>query len=136
MPEWDWEANERCGWYPDQITLGSRRKVHWVVHDECRLGLVHKWQASPLMRVSRHSGSPFLSGNAVCACNSLAVQCPEAADLWHYGLNGALTPHDVTVQSMQVVFWQLHDGRQWQQAVRPVVLRVQRRCFSEAHEVL
>ena len=47
LAEWNWEANVKCGWHPDQITLGSHKKVHWAVHDECKLGLVHRWQASP-----------------------------------------------------------------------------------------
>ena len=81
LAEWDWEANESCGWHPDQVTLGSHKKVHWVLQDECKLGLVHRWQAEPADRTASNSGSPFPNGRAVCACNSLAVQCPEAADL-------------------------------------------------------
>ena len=87
LAEWDWEANEKCGWHPDQITLGSSKKVHWAVQDECKLGLVHRWQASPNSRALGKAGSPFPSGHAVCACNSLAVQCPEAADLWDLSSN-------------------------------------------------
>ena len=78
LAEWDWEANGRCGWHPDTVTLGSKKKVHWVLQDECKLGLVHRWRAMPSMRVALKCGSPFPSGHAVCACNSLAVQCPEA----------------------------------------------------------
>ena len=103
LAEWDWEANEKCGWHPDHITLGSVKTVHWVQRDECKLGLVHRWGASPLHRISLNSGSPFPSGKAVCACNSLAVQCPEAADLWNSHINGGLTYGDVAVQSHQVV---------------------------------
>ena len=126
LAEWDWEANKECGWQPDQITLGSNQKVHWVVQDECKLGLVHRWQASPSNRVYIGSGSPFPSGYAVCACNSLAVQCPEAADLWDYGMNGDLTPHSVTSQNMQVVYWKGPDGTQWQQRVYLIVNIVRR----------
>ena len=82
LAEWDWGTNGRCGWRPDQVTLGSAKKVHWVVQDDCKLGLVYRWQAVPSGRVGKKYGSPFPSGKAVCACISLAVQCPEAADLW------------------------------------------------------
>ena len=75
LVDWNWEANERCGWHPDHVTLGSDKKVHWVVQDECKLGVVHRWQAVP--NKQRMSGSPFPSGKAVCACKSLAVQCPK-----------------------------------------------------------
>ncbi len=71
------EANETHGWHPDHITLGSDKQVHWVVQDECKLGLVHRWQAAASDRVTRMTGSPFPSGKGVRACNSLAVQCPR-----------------------------------------------------------
>ena len=121
LAEWDWGANEGCGWHPDQVTLGSHKQVHWVVQDECKLGLVHRWQAAPDKRSKMKTGSPFPSGHAVCACNSLAVQCPNAADLWDHGVDGGLTPSDVAVQSNEVVAWKGPDGRQWQQSVQQVV---------------
>ena len=126
LAEWDWEANETHGWHPDKITLGSQKKVHWVLQDECKLGLVHKWQAAPHSRVGLKSGSPFPSGKAVCACNSLAVQCPEAADLWDSHINGDLASGDVAVQSHEVVAWKGPDGRQWQQRIYEVVHMSQR----------
>ena len=121
LAEWDWEANETDGWHPDTVTQGSMKKVHWVLREECKLGLVHRWQASPNQRIGERSGSPFPSGVAVCACNSLAVQCPEAADLWDLISNGGLTPYDLAVQSNKVMAWRTADGSQWQQRVFEVV---------------
>ena len=126
LAEWDWEANKGCSWYPDQITLGSNKKVHWVAQHECKLGLVHRWQASPAMRVYYNSGSPFPSGTSVCACNSLAVQCPEAADLWDCDTNGGLTPNDLAVRSNKVRAWMGPEGKQWHQKVDQVVKIVRR----------
>ena len=126
LAEWDWQANERCGWHPDLVTLGSNKKVHWVVQHACKLGLVHRWQASPNSRTSKNSGSPFPSGWAVCACNSLAVQCPQAAMLWDYQANGDVTPDSITVQSAEVAWWKVPDGRQWQQKVDRLVNNVRR----------
>ena len=130
LAEWDWEANETHGWHPDKVTLGSGNKVHWARQDECKLGLVHRWQASPQSRVGLKSGSPFPSGKAICACNSLAVQCPEAADLWDFPSNGGLTPNDLAVQSNKVMAWLGPDGRQWQQRVEDVVSNVRRQHMS------
>ena len=130
LTEWDWDANERCGWRPHQVTLGSDKKVHWLALDECKLGLVHKWQASPSKRVYNGCGSPFPSGQAVCACNSLAVQCPEAATLWDFASGGGLTPSDVALQSNKVVAWKGPDGTQWQQKVFQVVKAVMRHRIS------
>ena len=126
LAEWDWEANATQGWHPDRVSLGSAKKVHWVLRDECKLGLVHRWQAAPHQRIGMKSGSPFPSGMAVCACNSLAVQCPEAADLWDHKANGRLTPDNITVGSEQVVCWRAPDGKQWQQFVNQVVVVVRR----------
>ena len=126
LTEWDWEANASHSCHPDTVNLGSKQKVHWVLHDECKLGLVHRWQATPQQRVVLEAGSPFPSGNAVCACNSLAVQCPEAADLWDYGMNRDLTPHSVTSQCKREVYWKRSDGGQWEQRVDHVVNRVRR----------
>ena len=131
LAEWDWEANATHGWHPDHITLGSRKKVHWVVHDECKLGLVHRWQAKLSSRVYTDAGSPYPSGKAVCACNSLAVQCPEAADLWDHVSNGELTPSAVTVQSTKLVAWKSPYGRQWQQRVHEVVTVVRYQRISQ-----
>ena len=127
LAEWDWEANETDGWHPDTVTLGSMKKVHWVQREECKLGLVHRWQAPPNKCVAMKSGSPFPSGMAVCACNSLAVQCPAAADLWDSCTNGDLTPGDVTVQSDKTVAWRTADGSKWHQRVGEVVSGVRRR---------
>ena len=130
LAEWDWEANERCGWHPGQVTLGSNLKVHWMVQDECKLGLVHRWQARPTDRTARSVGSPFLTGIAVCACNSLAVQCPGAADLWDPVSNGKLTPGEVAMMSNKVVAWRGPDGRQWHQRVSSVVMKLTRQHIS------
>ena len=126
VAEWDWEANATHGWHPDQVTLGSTKKVQWVRQDECKLGLVHRWQAAPNSRVYQELESPFPSGHAVCACNSLAVQCPEAADLWDHQANGAMTPNGITEHSRQVVCWRVPDSRQWKQEVQAVVLTFRR----------
>ena len=131
LAEWDWEANDECGLHPEQITLSSAKQVHWVVQDECKLGLVHKWQASPNDGIDNSTGSPFPSGHAVCACNSLAVQCPEAADLGDFPLMGDLTPSDVSVQSNKFVAWKVSNGRQWQQKVLKVVNNVRRQRISK-----
>ena len=126
LAEWDWEANETHGWHPDQITLGSHKRAHWVVQDECKLGLVHRWQAKVNHRVGMKSGSPFSTGHALCACNSLAVQCPEAADMWDSDMNGDMTPNGITVQSDKVVVWKGPDGSQWHQRAKEIVNNVRR----------
>ena len=42
---------------------------------------------------------PFPLGQGVCACNSLAVQCLKAADLWDPQANAGRTLEDIAVLS-------------------------------------
>lgn len=126
LAEWDYEANEQRDWHPDRTSLTSHKKVHWVLRNECKLGLVHRWQAAPRARVALNANSPFPSGKAVCACNSLAVQCPEAAVFWDQQANKKLSTHDVAVQSNKITCWKGPDGSQWQQRVCEVVTTVRR----------
>ena len=122
LAEWDWEANGTHGLHPDQVTLGSKKKVHWVVQDECKLGLVHRWQATPNDRIAKiMTCSLFPSGKSVCACNSLAVQCPEAANFWDLPSSGGLTPSDVAVLPHKVVTWKGPDLRLWEQSAQDLV---------------
>ena len=106
-------------WYPTGRCI-------WVQQNECKLGLVHRWPATPKARVAYDLGSPFPTGRAVCACNSLAVQCPEASKLWDFPPNESLTPSHVAVQSSKVVAWRGPYGRPWQQSVKEVVSNVRR----------
>ena len=55
---------ETHGWHLYLITLHSAKRVHWVQWEECKLGLVHKWQAVPGIRPEMKAGSPFPSGKA------------------------------------------------------------------------
>ena len=48
LAEWDWESIETHGWHPDKATLRSPKEVHWVVRDECKLGLVHSGGHHPM----------------------------------------------------------------------------------------
>ena len=50
------------------------------------------------------------------SCNSLAVQCPEALELWDHRADGSLTPENVTVQSDK--FASLRNGKQWHAVVQ------------------
>ena len=125
LADWDYPLNSQEGWHPDTVTLMSRKPIHWVRTDECRLGLPHRWQAPPYSRIYAMRGSPYPSGLAVCDCNSLALNCQDAAAFWNPVLNPD-TPHQVAVQSNKVMHWMTPDGRQWQQKVSEVVATCRR----------
>ena len=126
LADWDHPLNSKKGWHPDTVTLMSRLPIHWIRTDECRLALPHRWQAPPQSRVDKMAGSPYPSGKSVCDCNSLAVNCKDAAALWDPVLNPD-TPDQIAVQSNKVRHWLTPDGRQWQQVVLEVVNTCRRR---------
>ena len=129
LAEWDHRRNSQEGWHPDKVTLKSGRPIHWIRTDECRLGLPHQWRASPCNRVQKSTGSPFLSGKAVCVCNSLALNCKDAAALWDSELND-VSSDQVAAQSSRLACWRTPDGRQWQQRIKEVVKLCRRRELS------
>ena len=118
MQFWDHERNASEGLDPAQITLGSRKKVHWVCPG-CPLGVPHRWRASPNHRFSQKrkiSGCPCCCGQQTCQCNSLQTLHPELAATWDYSKNHN-TPVDVTAHSTQAVWWVTDQRGSWQQRI-------------------
>ena len=115
LSEWDHDQNAEQGLFPEDITLGSNKPVHWVCR-QCSLGVLHRWVTQPNTRISKHNGCPYCSGQAVCKCNSLATCCPEIAQEWNYSKNKA-GPGDHIAQSHEVVWWQTASRGSWQQSI-------------------
>lgn len=114
MTEWHWEKNTSQGNDPMRITYGSAKKVWWI----CGEG--HEWEATPNDRTSGR-GCPTCAQiqrmitkrkNIVSKRGSLADRNPDLAREWHPTKNGTLTPHDISVNSSERVWWQcLKDKR-------------------------
>ncbi len=115
LSEWDHDTNANHGLFPEDITLGSHKPVHWVCR-QCSLGILHRWVTQPNARTALQRGCPFCSGQAVCKCNSLATRCPELAQEWDYSKNEA-GPDDYTAGSHAVVWWQTASRGSWQQSI-------------------
>jgi len=115
LSEWDHDKNAEQGLFPEDITLGSHKPVHWVCR-QCSLSILHRWVATPNHRTSNPRGCPCCSGHAVCSCNSLATCCPELAQEWDYSKNGA-GPDEYTAHSTEVVSWQTASRGSWQQSI-------------------
>lgn len=54
MIEWDWDANNALGIYPDKISRTSHAKIHWICHNNN----AHKWVTTAYIR-DRGSGCPY-----------------------------------------------------------------------------
>ena len=113
--EWDHARNAAHGLFPTNVTLASRKKVHWSCHC-CPMGHPHLWTAAPASRVGLSTGCPFCAGKAVCKCNSLQTLFPSIAADWHHELNHK-TPSDYTAMSHCLVWWQSEGRGSWQQTI-------------------
>ena len=109
--EWNYEKNgERS---PESISYGSAEKIWW----KCSCGF--EWEATPNHR-TRGRGCPECAKiqraitkrkNIVAKRGSLAEKNPDLAREWHPTRNGALTPHDISVNSSERVWWQCSKDR-------------------------
>lgn len=108
MAEWNWEKNDKLGFDPKILTLGSDKKVWWV----CNTG--HEWQASIGHR-SRGCRCPYCSNKKVLSgYNDLQTVNPTLAKEWNYEKNNGLTPTNVTPSSNKKVWWKCSKGHEWQ----------------------
>lgn len=113
--QWDHERNAADGLYPDSVTLGSQKRVHWFCH-KCCVGEPHRWTAMPSSRIGRSAGCPFCASRAVCKCNSLQTVFPSIAAEWNHDLNLG-TPDDYTARCNKLVWWTSKDRGSWQQKI-------------------
>ena len=111
MAEWDWEENEKCNLDPQNLTLGSGKKVHWV----CSKG--HKWTTSIGHRVGRGTNCPYCSNKKVLpGYNDLQSQCPDLMAEWDYEDN-TIDPSTVAVKSNKTAAWICPKGHKYPKAI-------------------
>lgn len=109
MREWDWDKNTKLGLLPDELSLGSSKKVWW----KCKKG--HEWQTVINHRTKRNHGCPYCSGRfAIAGETDLATLNPKLVLEWHPTKNGDLKPNQVTVRSGKKVWWLCAKGHEWQ----------------------
>ncbi|MBR6532685.1 zinc-ribbon domain-containing protein [Candidatus Saccharibacteria bacterium] len=106
--EWYRERNDKNGFYFDNVTCGSGKKVWW----KCKKG--HEWEASICNR-AKGTGCPYCAGRMVLpGFNDLATLNPELANEWNYEKNDTLKPKDFTVSSSKKVWWRCEKGHEWE----------------------
>ena len=115
LKDWDTEANAKEGLFPDKLTLGSSKRVHWVCH-RCPLGLTHKYTSSVNSRALAGSGCSCCGGRTACKCNSLPSLFPDVAQEWDHNKNDR-KPSDYTARSNAVIWWKTEDKQSWQQSI-------------------
>ncbi len=104
MEQWDHDKNSKNRNFPDSITLGSSKLIWWRCQ-ECPMGKVHSWQASPNGRnAKRARGCPYCVGKMLCECNSLETVYPDVAADFDAEKNG-ITPAEVTSSTSTKYSW-------------------------------
>ncbi|KAL3145724.1 hypothetical protein ABBQ32_003255 [Trebouxia sp. C0010 RCD-2024] len=115
LAEWDHERNEAEGFYPNHITLGSNKLVHWIC-SHCPRGQPHHWTAMPKNRIGQGSGCAVCAGWQACVCNSLESLFPSVAAELDVDRNG-FAPSEITAQSSKEVWWRNAERGSWRQSV-------------------
>ena len=114
-----WHPTKNGEKQPENYSPGSQEVVWW----RCQWG--HEWKATIGNRV-RDSGCPKCHNEirgtinrkaALRKSGSLAATHPWLATQWHRGKNGGLKPEIVTAGSGVKVWWQCHDGHEWQATI-------------------
>ena len=107
LNEWDYGKNNHIS-NPDEVTLGSNRKVWWKCS---RCG--YEWQASVKSR-SRGSNCPIclkelrknqIITRALLQSGSLEKTHPDLIEEWDSELNAGLKPGDFSPGSHQKIWW-------------------------------
>ena len=114
LAEWDYEHNSANDIFPDNTTLGSSKRVHWICSC-CPRGQPHRWIAAPHNRISNGQGCAVCAGQQVCVCNSLESLFPLLAAEFDVEKNG-FAPSDITAHSHKKVWWRSAKKGSWQQA--------------------
>ena len=114
MVEFDHSRNQEAGLDPDEITLGSDKKVHWVCSN-CPRGQPHMYMAPPSSRISCKSGYPYCSSKQACVCYSLQSLYPALAAEWDTARNG-VGPDQILPTSMKLACWINAAGHSWEQS--------------------
>ena len=113
IDEWDWENNSINNIYPDKLSHGSTKKVHWI----CKKG--HSFVARVDHRTIMKSGCPYCSGKKpIIGENDINSTHPELCKEWDYEKNIDLNPEDYIAGSNKKVYWKCNKcGHSWLAAI-------------------
>ena len=113
LSEWDWDKNTKLGLLPNELSLGSSKKVWW----KCKKG--HEWQTAINHRTKRNHCCPYCSGRfAIAGETDLATLNPKLVLEWHPTKNLPLMPNLVLPNCSKKVWWKCPKcAHEWQATV-------------------
>ena len=110
--DWNYEKNSRLT--PDQVPVGSGKRVWWKCHI-CG----GEWQTSVANRSNGGTGCPVCANRSVLeGHNDLATTHPQLLEEWDFEANAPLTPQQIQAGSSRKVWWKCSTcGGRWQASV-------------------
>ena len=110
LDEYDWEENNKCGYNPYELSLGSNYEIKWICskHTTCQ----HKWTTSIKARSKANYGCPYCSNQYVCECNSLLNTRPDLVKEFDQKLNPGIDLNFISHGSRVSIMWKcsMHRG--------------------------
>ena len=107
LKEWDYEENDKLGIKPNELLVGSIKKVYWI----CSKG--HKYDRSIYDRLHGRGNCPYCGNRKVLqGYNDLATTNPELLKDWDYEENDKLgiKPNEITNGGKEKVWWKCGNG--------------------------
>lgn len=114
MKEWDYEENDKLGIKPEEISVGSQKKLNWV----CSKG--HKYQRSVYDKLNGRSNCPYCRNRKILpGFNDLATTNLELLKEWNYEKNNELGihPENITKSYGKKVWWKCDKGHIWEAVI-------------------
>ena len=115
LKEWDYEENDKLGIKPNELLVGSIKKVYWI----CSKG--HKYDRSIYDRLHGRGNCPYCGNRKVLqGYNDLATTNPELLKDWDYEENEKLgiKPNEITNGGKEKVWWKCEKGHKWNSIIR------------------
>lgn len=115
LKEWDYEENDKLGIKPNELLVGSIKKVYWI----CSKG--HKYDRSIYDRLHGRGNCPYCGNRKVLqGYNDLATTNPELLKDWDYEENDKLgiKPNEITNGGKKKVWWKCEKGHKWNSIIR------------------
>lgn len=110
MFEWDWEENNKLGFFPDKITQGSvSKQVIWRC-SKCG----KPYPMSPRSKIKLKFQCRQCGHNKnVSPIHNLTVHYPDLAKEWDFEKNYPIRPEDIAPKTNKIYFWLCSKGHSY-----------------------
>lgn len=112
LKEWDFESNNKLGFDPAKITIGSSsksKKVSWIC-PKCG----KSYTKTPYNKIILKHQCPHCGHNKKSSDTyNLATERPEIAKEWDYEKNSPIRPEDISPQSGTYYWWLCPKGHSY-----------------------